>query len=104
MNKIIGLYDENGNNINVEAREGAINDTTKHLELRNNVVVKYDGFQVYTEQMDIDINDKIVQNNAPVSVLFSKSRIKSDRFNADGNKEILKFEGNVQANIKMSDF
>lgn len=104
MNDVIGQYDLQEQKLDIKSLSGEMDDASKILKLKDNVVMLYDGYSLYTDQLDVDLKLMIAKNDNKVTALRGNSAIKADRFDAESDSGIIRFEGNVTTHLKLTDF
>lgn len=97
MDISILFFLKNGGQVDVNATRGYINTKESNIDLFDNVVVKYGGSIMKTDQLHYDRKSHIIYSNAHVTVTNKNSVLKSDTMKIDLNNNTLALKGNVYA-------
>jgi hypothetical protein len=103
LNSINGKYTTSYGDLLLKANQGAINDNTI-LELIDNVRIELNHVRLSTIGLEFNLNTQEMISNNLVSANYKHSTITANHFKAEGNGNILHFQGNVKATINLSDF
>ena len=94
------LFLENGDQVNLEGREGVLYSATKNIELWGDVQAALpDGYELFTERAAYDHAVKIIHSETPVLLVGPDVQIEGDRWNFDVSARHAMVEGRVRTRV-----
>ncbi|XVN40402.1 MAG: LPS export ABC transporter periplasmic protein LptC [Rickettsia endosymbiont of Argas persicus] len=100
-----GIYDINEDqSVTIYAKEGFLNEESHILDLKNDVKLYFEDVIFDTNDAKIDLINKNIIGNSPVTLFYKNSSVTSDSFKTQDDNNIIIFKGNVSTIIDLSDY
>jgi hypothetical protein len=94
----------NNTNVNAKATSAILDDSSKFITLKNNVLINLDDAVLKCEEIKLNLENHEVSNDTGVSIDFKKSNIKADSLNTKDSNNIIEFNGNIESNFNIENF
>lgn len=102
MDQVSGIYNlQDQENLIINAEKCDINNNQDYMLLNRDVKIGYEDYVMYTESVDVDLNNKKAANNQIVRIIGEKGRIKANSFNTTEEFCEITFDGSVKAHFDL---
>ena len=86
--------------INIIGKSAQFNNKTKHLKLDSDIVISANNsFEVFIENINIDLRKKIISSPSPIKITFEDICIEGENFEINNNGDKIKFTDGVNFRI-----
>lgn len=97
----VTFFRKNSKTSHLEAKQGRLNTDSNNIEISGNIFIKDENYQIETEKLHYNHNERIIYANVPVTISGQNLNFKAASMTFDLEKNRIQLQGNVQGIINV---